>query len=432
MRILIFSITYFILFQTYAQDQKAVSWINENAIKIEDANPDTKLTIFNNNIPKKFAEAKIFGFGEATHHGKEFFDIKAKFFKYLVENQGVKVFIMEDSYTSEAGINEWISGGNGNVESIAENFSIAPWYCKEVVNLLEWMRNYNLTKSKEEQIRFYGMDIQHVKKINQEIRNLVEKYNIPVSEELLKVVDNCVEKEVKYNASTDWAEIQTPKLKKIDSILLDFKKGIKDENIDEFDSAIRALNYLSQYTYLVQNNYTQDRDLKMFENAKWIIENKSKNGKAFIWAHNQHINNKCFEKYTNRNIYNLGRHLKEYYKNDYYSVGFDFGKGTLGGYIFKKNETTTWKTYKINEPFPNTYAESLFQAKDEIYFIDMYGALNGYSSDFFKKKNKQLTLGGPGYNPEQNNLYTQKFSEVYDGLIFVRSISVPNYKLSKK
>jgi erythromycin esterase len=62
----------------------------------------------------------------------------------------------------------------------------------------------------------------------------------------------------------------------------------------------------------------------------------------------------------------------------------------------------------------------------------MYGALNGYSSDFFKKKNKQLTLGGPGYNPEQNNLYTQKFSEVYDGLIFVRSISVPNYKLSKK
>jgi erythromycin esterase len=170
----------------------------------------------------------------------------------------------------------------------------------------------------------------------------------------------------------------------------------------------------------------------MFENAKWIIENKSKNGKAFIWAHNQHINNKCFEKYTNRNIYNLGRHLKEYYKNDYYSVGFDFGKGTLGGYIFKKNETTTWKTYKINEPFPNTYAESLFQAKDEIYFIDMYGALNGYSTDFFKKKTKQIVSGASGFNPQTNHLYTQKFSEMYDGLIFVRSISVPNYKLSKK
>ncbi|WP_317168918.1 erythromycin esterase family protein [Flavobacterium undicola] len=168
------AVTYFILFQTYAQDDKAVIWINENAIKIEDANPDTNLSIFNNNIPQKFADAKIFGFGEATHQGKEFFDIKAKFFKYLVENQGVKVFIIEDSYTSEAGINEWISGGKGNAETIAKNFSIGFWYRKEVVNLLEWMRNYNLGKTKDEQIRFYGMDIQNVKKINQEIRNLVK------------------------------------------------------------------------------------------------------------------------------------------------------------------------------------------------------------------------------------------------------------------
>ena len=166
LRIYISVITFFILFQTYAQNHKVVKWINENAIKIEDANPDTDITIFDNSIPKKFADAKLFGFGEATHQGKEFFDIKAKFFKYLVKNQGVNVFIMEDSYPSEAGINEWISGGKGNAETIAKNFSIVFWYCKEVVDLLEWMRNYNLNKPQEEQIRFYGMDIQNVKDIN--------------------------------------------------------------------------------------------------------------------------------------------------------------------------------------------------------------------------------------------------------------------------
>jgi erythromycin esterase len=305
MRIFISTISFFLLFQTYAQNNTAVSWINENAIKIEDANPDTNLSIFNNNIPQKFADAKIFGFGETTHQGKEFFDLKAKFFKYLVETQNVKVFIMEDSYTSEAGINEWISGGNGKVETIAQNFSIGFWYCKEVVNLLQWMRNYNLNKAKDEQIRFYGMDIQVVRNINLEIRGLVKKYTIPVSEELLLVVDNCVEKKVTYGESTDWADIQTPKLNEIKSILLDFRKGIKDENRDEFDSAIRALNYLSQYTYFVQNHYSQDRDLKMFENAKWIIENKSKNGKAFIWAHNEHINNLKAGNYSTRKIYNL-------------------------------------------------------------------------------------------------------------------------------
>jgi erythromycin esterase len=424
MRIFISAISFFLLFETYAQNQKAVNWINENAIKIEDANPDTNLTIFSNNIPQKFADAKIYGFGESTHQGKEFFDIKAKFFKYLVKNQGIKIFIIEDSYTSEAGINEWISGGKGNAETIANNFSIGFWYCKEVVNLLEWMRNYNLNKTKDEQIRFYGMDIQDVKKINQEIQNLVKKYNIPISEELLLVVDNCVEKKVKYSGKTDWADIQIPKLNKIEIILFDFRKGIKNENIYEFDSAIRALNYLSKYTYYVQNHHSQDRDLLMFENAKWIVENKSKNGKAFIWAHNEHINNKQAGNYSGRNIYNLGRHLKEYYKNDYYSVGFDFGTGTLAGYFSNKDEKPSWKKFELSEPFAKTYAETLIEAKDEIYFIDMSKALDGNSSNFFKEKNKQLVAGGGGFNFKNNHLYQKKFSEMYDGLIFVKNITL--------
>lgn len=432
MRIFFSTISFFLLFQTYAQDYTAVNWINENAIKIEDANPDTNLTIFNNNIPQKFTDAKVFGFGETTHQGKEFFDIKAKFFKYLVENQGVKVFIMEDSYTSEAGINEWISGGKGNTETIAKNFSIGFWNCKEVVNLLEWMRNYNLDKSKDEQIRFYGMDIQTVQNINLEIRSLVKKYNIPVSEELLLVTDKCAEKKVEYMKSTDWADIQIPKLNEIESILLDFQKGIKNENNTEFNSAIRALNYLSQYTYFVQNNYSQDRDLKMFENAKWIIDNKSKNGKAFIWAHNEHINNRNTGNYNGRNIYNLGRHLKEYYKNDYYSVGFDFGKGTQAGYFSNNEEKPSWKKVELNKPYSETYAETLIEAKDEIYFIDMSIALNGSSSDFFKKKTKQIVAGGGGFNPKNNHLYQKKFSEMYDGLIFVKNVTLPTNNLIVK
>lgn len=432
MKTLISTISFFLLFHGYAQNQEAVYWINENAIKIEDANPDSSLAIFNNNIPQKFADAKIFGFGEATHQGKEFFNLKAKFFKYLVEKQNVKIFIMEDSYTSEAGINEWISGGKGDIETIANNFSIGFWYCKEVVHLLEWMRNYNLNKNKEDQIRFYGMDIQNVKNINQEIRSLVKKYNIAINEELLLEVDKCVEKKVEYGVSTDWADIQIPKLNKIDSILVDFRKGIKEENIDEFNSEIRALNYLSQYTYFVQHNYNQDRDLKMFENAKWIIENESKNGKAFIWSHNEHINNKKAGNYNGRNIYNLGRHLKEYYKNNYYSVGFDFGGGTQAGYFSNNNENPSWKKVELNKPYAKTYAETLIEAKDEIYFIDISKALDGSSSDFFKTKTNQIVVGGGGFNPKKNNLYQKKFSEMYDGLIFVKIISLPTNNLIAK
>lgn len=42
-----------------AQDNEIINWINNNAIKIEDADPDTELLEFRENIPTKFANAKF-------------------------------------------------------------------------------------------------------------------------------------------------------------------------------------------------------------------------------------------------------------------------------------------------------------------------------------------------------------------------------------
>jgi len=275
------------------------------------------------------------------------------------------------------------------------------------------------------------MDMQHVQGIERELRDLVKTYHIPVEEELLIEVDRCVEKTVDYMKSTDWADKQIPKLKEIERIIVDFQKNTKKEHDIAFKDALRALHYLMQYTYYVQHHYSQDRDLKMFENVKWIVKHHAANGKAFIWSHNEHINTKGFGHYSNRNIYNLGRHLKEYFKDDYYSVGFDFGGGVLGGYVVRPNEKTTWKVYQVNEPFPNTYAQTLSRANSEIFFLDL-SMIDTEKTNFFKKKNKQLILGGPGYNPNQNNLYTKKFSEMYDGLIFIKRITVPSYTLGGK
>lgn len=414
-----------------AQEVETINWINNNLIAIEDPNPDSELKIFDKNIPDKFKNANIFGFGEATHHGKEFFNIKAKFFKYLVEHHDVKVFIMEESYPAESGINEWISGGKGDIKTIADNFSLMPWRNKEVVNLLEWMRNYNLGKSTDDQIRFYGMDIQVVSNINQGIRDFVKEHNIPVSEELLSIVDSCANKKIDYSKSTDWADIQIPKLKKIEQIIIDSQPTSITEKNEEFVSVIRALNYLIKFTYYLQHSRSEVRDLKMFENVKWIISNQAKNGKAFIWSHNEHINNKEISP-SGSGWISVGGHLKEYYKDKYYSVYFDFGKGKLIGYVIKKNKPNYWDVYEIDKPFRKTYAKTLIKANKEIYFIDMDNARDSDLEGFFNDEKRQLLLGGSGYSPRKKHraMVRKKYSEICDGLIFVRSISVPNYDLN--
>jgi len=428
MKNLLLIIICFLTLQINSQNDKTINWINNNAIKIEDANPDTELLSFSDNTPIKFSNAKIFGFGEASHNGKEFFDIKAKFFKHLVKTQGVKIFIMEESYQAESAINEWISGGKGDVNTIGRSFGIQFWNCKEVVALLQWMRNYNLNKPREEQIRFYGMDVQNGKNINQEIRDFVKKHEIPINEELLMVADSCANKKVKYNESTNWATIQIPKLKKIEQIILDFQINNRSCDSQEFKLIIRALNYLINYTHLTQNFKTEVRDLKMFENVKWIIDNEAKNGKAFIWAHNEHINKKEMN-YSGSGMIVLGRHLKDYYKQGYYSVGFDFGIGELEGYVTGKNKSFYVRTYQIEKPFRRTYAKTLIEANEAIYFVDMDKALNSDSTNFFAIKKKHLLVAGGGYQPRPlHRIKVSKvFTETYDGLIFIKKISPATY-----
>ncbi|WP_405199306.1 erythromycin esterase family protein [Christiangramia sp. LLG6405-1] len=424
----IFSIFIFIstLF-SYSQNQKTIDWITNNSIEIENANPDSTLKIFEQNAPDKFSTAKIYGFGEATHDTKEFFDLKAKFFKYLVKNQGVKTFIMEESYQAESGINEWISGGKGNIKTIADNFKIQFWQTKEVVNLLKWMREYNKGKSKSEQIKFYGMDIQLGRKLNQDIRKFVTKNKISIDENLLAIADGSANKKIDYHNDDNWWQIQLPKL-------IELKQQILRSNLEseKYKNVLRSLDYLinyAEFASLATEEYpksTEFRDLKMFENVKYIVENLSKNGKAFIWAHNEHINKK--EMYsTGSNIINLGRNLKDQYDDDYYAVGFDFGIGKINGLITDSKKGLYWKTYDIKKPFRKTYAKTLMSVDKDIYFIQFDKNL-----EFFNKKSKHLLIAAGGYQPKPLHriLINKVYADTYDALIFVEKISVPDYNLN--
>ena len=428
------SIFIFILpFLLSSQNIKTIDWITNNSIEIEDSNPDSELKIFKENTPTKFVNAKIYGFGEASHNTKEFFDLKAKFFKYLVKTQGLRSFIMEESYQAESGINEWISGGKGDITTIAKNFNTGFWYTKEIVNLLQWMRNYNLDKQKEKQIRFYGMDIQIGKNISQEIREFVNIHKINIDQKLLMIADSCSNKKIDYSKSEIWWQVQLPELNKLKKQILNSQ--IKDE---DYKPVIRSLDYLinyTQYASKVKTKYpesTEFRDLKMFENVKWIVENESKNGKAFIWAHNDHINKREMY-YTGSNIINLGRHLKDYYKEDYYSVGFDFGIGKINGFVIDNKKGNHWKNYHIEKPFKKTYANTLMLINKDVYFVDLQQAIENDSSNFFSKKNKHLLIGGGGYQPKPLHkiMISKIYTETYDGLIFVKEITIPDYKLEK-
>ncbi|MBS6006169.1 MAG: erythromycin esterase family protein [Clostridium baratii] len=104
-------------------------------------------------------DKEIIGVGEATHGTKEFFEMKHRLFKFLVEEMDFKVFAMEESMSNMELINEYILGKDYKLDKLMSNL-LAPWQTKEMMDLINWAKEYNNKVSKENKIRFYGFDSQ--------------------------------------------------------------------------------------------------------------------------------------------------------------------------------------------------------------------------------------------------------------------------------
>ncbi|MGV9263872.1 erythromycin esterase family protein [Kitasatospora sp. NPDC003701] len=104
-------------------------------------------------------DARVVGLGEATHGSHEFFAMKERVFRYLVEEKGFTTFALEMSWTAGLRIDEYLQGGAGDARQIAkQELAGSPWEREEFVSLISWMRRYN-DRHPDRRVHFMGNDV---------------------------------------------------------------------------------------------------------------------------------------------------------------------------------------------------------------------------------------------------------------------------------
>ncbi|MER7482175.1 erythromycin esterase family protein [Streptomyces sp. NPDC126510] len=104
--------------------------------------------------------AKVVGLGEATHSSREFFTLKHRVLRYLVEHEGFRTFALETSWSSGLRLDAYVRTGKGDPRRIMrEEFqdTYAWWNTEEYLDLVEWMRAYNV-RHPGDPVRFMGDD----------------------------------------------------------------------------------------------------------------------------------------------------------------------------------------------------------------------------------------------------------------------------------
>lgn len=364
---------------------------------------------------------KVIGLGEATHGNVEFQQLKKDVFKTLLNNEDVRIFILEGDFGGGQKVNDFIQNGTASAEEAIQELDYDIYKTDEMVELIQWMHDYNQTVSDDEKIYFYGNDMQRYDQNKEGLFLFLTKVN----------ADGTVQYQAQLADVTNekMRDLSEEKLKEVssvmDQIMVELTQNeeayTEKTSPKEFAFAQKYAQLLKQRTelFLQSTDYNELRDRFMAENVQWIVDLEASRGNnsVLVAAHNGHIEKKSS---TVAGYTSMGKHLDDAYGETYYAIGTDFINNTFQALNRKSDER---KTYKLKHD--NELLDQLTDIDGNILYIDFEQASE---SDML---NNILTSTQPmgnvgddfrGWNKWLSTFYTIQMvpAESYDSLIVVK------------
>ncbi|MET9859597.1 erythromycin esterase family protein [Streptomyces smyrnaeus] len=113
-------------------------------------------------LSRMIGGARVVGLGEASHSGHEFFTLKHRVFRHLVATKGFTTFALEASWSTGLRLDAYVTRGVGDPAQIMRDEfqgQYVFWNTEEYLELIRWMRRYNVTHSGRPQLHFVGNDL---------------------------------------------------------------------------------------------------------------------------------------------------------------------------------------------------------------------------------------------------------------------------------
>jgi erythromycin esterase len=346
---------------------ETVAWLTQNTSLLTTTDPRLPVTDLEP-LRQMIGTSRIVGLGEGTHGTREFFQMKHRILRYLVANMGFTHFAIEATSPESDDMNRYVLNGEGDPERWLSRLYFWTWNTQEVLDMVRWMREWNMTAPANQRVQFVGFDMQ------------APGASIDSVASFLSAVDRTLHLEMveKYACITPYRNSgQTSGLNPTlygaqgDNIKASCAAGLqliydkmkaKQADLEAATSAARFAaahhhaRLVQQFESMVAPANTtagsRARDAAMAENVVWLRDQAGPNAKLVLWAHNGHVNTVTGW---------MGGHLRQRYGNDYLSLGFAFGRGAFTAYGQSGTTTTTLNSWTVSI-IPKSSIEAAFEA----------------------------------------------------------------------
>ena len=375
------------------------------------------------NLKQLFADIDIVGLGEHSHGTREVFQLKHAMFQFLVEELGFRVLAFETDFSGGLAIDNYVTGGDSDSRELLRRDGVhSIWECEAILDLVNWMRDFNVERPPEDQVRFFGMDLYWSRPTFLEAyldRSGQADLVVKLESELTYLEEESPAIDLDIGDPEKYAATQRRVARAIQERLESERTTIVERTSEEeWWLGNKATEVLEKTGRLWEEMHDEDADsfgfrsVEMAKHALWFRDFIDTE-KMAVWAHNSHIYRHELLEDDRENPRGLGLHFAAREGLSYFSLGFLAGIESVRVYSMDEKEFETLERKELPE---DSLGALLAQSESDPILIDFRSIPNAEPVSAWLDLPPTLTyIGGRG---ELEHYDANPLAEC-DGMVFV-------------
>lgn len=405
------------------------------------------LTEFGNleSLPASLTDSTVIGLGEATHGTRDFFRLKHRLLRYLVVECGLRTIGFEANLGELLALDAYAVHGEGDPEEILAKSYFWPWQVQSVLALFEWLREFNDGRPVADCVRCYGIDAQYTTESLGRLQEYFERVDPAFLEQVADEFDAADDEgtpptqgegpAIEFDAAGRLVEACRDRLAENREA---YCQTLSQRDLELARQHVALIEQATEYRRILQQRRVgtideetgtrrglRVRDRAMAENVAWMQANSTSDAVA-VWAHDAHLNRqKQVVRESGISARPLGSFLAERYGEQYYALGFSFGRGSFQAVGQDKNGNYQLRKFTREKPVPGTIDESMSQFGHRVAFLDIRAARDDERLEEWLGGARGHFSVGATYDPDDGQVYITEYdySEAFDGLVYVEKTS---------
>jgi erythromycin esterase len=402
---------------TAKADPAVAAWLQGEVMPFSSTDPAAGLDDLEP-LRRLVGDARIVSLGEATHGTREFFRMKHRILRFLVERMGFTAFAIEATWPEANRLDDYVRTGNGDPAVLLSGLYFWTWNTHEVLDMIEWMRQYNAAGGN---VGFYGFDMQYPGMAIDNVKGFIAAVDPPSSSDFTQHVA-CLApyaNDARGRFPTVGYEAQSAEYRDACRQDLQWVQDALDARRYWYEAASSHAQWARAehgarvaIQWEEMTSKRQTRDAAMADNVKWLLDELPAEGKIVLWAHNGHVA-------TDPNyggVWSMGRWLRETYGSAMFVMGFDFARGSFNAVGWSGVSYTPLGPQTVGEPHDWSYEDYFLAAGMPLFILDVRSRTNWVAGPHL-----QRSIGSVFQLGYEN--VSRRDPQLYDAVIFIENSS---------